>query len=320
MSIKQKDIKLLWGRAANRCAICRCELSYEENTGDKTHPLGEQAHIVAEEKAGPRGASILTKEERNSYANLVLLCPTHHTQIDKVCADYPVERLHLIKTNHELWVRESLSSDSDQTDVQSMVYSHLVDQVVVCARLDDWNSWVSQALTPRQRIPDDLPENATALRSSAIAAVWGDRLPELEQAILTFSAVLLAATNTFMEHARDDGDFYQGERFYKLKDWDPPLYQMLSKQWEAWSDACDALFREATCAANWVAAVVRRDLNPHFYALDGKFRLTEGPFGGSLAFYTRVYEYTKEEQGTLPESVVDRIRCILDPWEKTKSA
>src|SRR5262245_46188249 len=98
MSIKEKDLKLLWGRSGNRCAICRTELSFDAAHSTLAFPLGEQAHIVAEEPSGPRGDSILTTAERNLYHNLLLLCPTHHTVIDKDTKGYPVERLHMIKT------------------------------------------------------------------------------------------------------------------------------------------------------------------------------------------------------------------------------
>ncbi|KKM65332.1 hypothetical protein LCGC14_1492280, partial [marine sediment metagenome] len=95
-------------RAANRCSICRRELSADKKHGDSSYPIGEQAHIVAENDEGPRGKSILSAKERESYRNLILLCPTHHSEIDKAPEDYPVERLHMMKQEHEDWVRESL--------------------------------------------------------------------------------------------------------------------------------------------------------------------------------------------------------------------
>ncbi len=98
--MKERDIKLLWGRAANRCAICQSPLSQSASSG--TYLLGEQAHIVAESNDGPRGASILGLDDRNSYGNMILLCPNHHKEIDKNASDWPVEKLHITKTTHEL--------------------------------------------------------------------------------------------------------------------------------------------------------------------------------------------------------------------------
>jgi len=108
MEIPKKDLKILWGRAANRCSICRKELSADKKHDTMSYPIGEQAHIVAENEGGPRGKSILLQKERASYRNLILLCPTHHTEIDKAPTDFPIERLHMIKQEHEDWVRESL--------------------------------------------------------------------------------------------------------------------------------------------------------------------------------------------------------------------
>jgi hypothetical protein len=114
MSITSKDIKLLWSRAAGRCSICRVILTYDSIHGNEVYPVGEQAHIVAESNNGPRGHSILSLEERNSYFNLILLCPSHHREIDINYADYPVEKLHIIKQAHEMWVLEALqNSHSD---------------------------------------------------------------------------------------------------------------------------------------------------------------------------------------------------------------
>jgi len=46
--------------------------------------------------------------DRDSYDNLILLCPTHHVEIDKDFTAWPVERLRVIKAHHEAWVSEQL--------------------------------------------------------------------------------------------------------------------------------------------------------------------------------------------------------------------
>jgi hypothetical protein len=103
VSIAEKDIKLLWGRAAGCCSnpYCRTKVS-EIGTSGKSYLTGEQAHIVARQAGGPRG-----KEGggSNVYENLVLLCPTCHTKIDKSPeGTYPVEMLLGWKKQHEGWV------------------------------------------------------------------------------------------------------------------------------------------------------------------------------------------------------------------------
>ena len=98
--MNQKEIKLLWGRAANRCSICRVELTQDAKAHDAAFVLGEQAHIVGEKDDESRGKSPLTIEERNSYHNIILLSPTHHTHIHKNDVHSPLEKFHLTKSKH----------------------------------------------------------------------------------------------------------------------------------------------------------------------------------------------------------------------------
>jgi hypothetical protein len=51
----------------------------------------------------------MTDKERNSAPNLILLCLEHHTVIDGQAADYPVELLQRMKSEHEAWVDEELT-------------------------------------------------------------------------------------------------------------------------------------------------------------------------------------------------------------------
>ena len=64
-----KDIKLLWGRSGNRCAICKIELSPDGSV----ETIGEIAHIVSQTKTGPRGNDPLPLQKRDDYSNLMLL-------------------------------------------------------------------------------------------------------------------------------------------------------------------------------------------------------------------------------------------------------
>lgn len=72
MGIKQKDIKILWGRSGNRCAICRTELIQDSLAATSSFTLGEQAHIVGDKPGAARFTSSLTEEQRDSYHNLIL--------------------------------------------------------------------------------------------------------------------------------------------------------------------------------------------------------------------------------------------------------
>src|SRR5215469_1636174 len=89
--IRVADRKLLWGRSGDECAFPSCPerltMVPADEGGKPTSSgpvvIGEEAHIVAEEDDGPRGDPSMPVSERNAYPNRVLLCPTHHTLIDK---------------------------------------------------------------------------------------------------------------------------------------------------------------------------------------------------------------------------------------------
>lgn len=100
-AIPPKTAQLLWGRAAGRCEICNMILSTDPYTQGNVN-AGQIAHIVGAQQMGPRGESTKTADERNKIDNLMLLCYTHHQLIDKERpADYTVERLTVIKKEHE---------------------------------------------------------------------------------------------------------------------------------------------------------------------------------------------------------------------------
>lgn len=119
MPIAEKDVKLLWGRAAGHCSNpdCRDKVS-ETNVEGGSFLTGEMAHIIARNVAGPRGGA---ERGANTYDNLILLCPTCHTKVDKAPAGiYPVEHILDWKAQHENWVDSWSSSKKFETTADLM--------------------------------------------------------------------------------------------------------------------------------------------------------------------------------------------------------
>lgn len=106
MTISDRDRRLLWARAHNRCAICRKPLTRDERTAGGDVVVADEAHIIARAANGPRGADG-DRVELDTYDNLILLCKNDHKMIDDLPWVYTVERLHQIKHEHEAWA-ESL--------------------------------------------------------------------------------------------------------------------------------------------------------------------------------------------------------------------
>ena len=307
MGIKEKDIKLLWGRSGAHCAICRIPVSFDSATSTVSFPLGEQAHIVAEEPTGPRGDSILSRDERNAYHNLILLCPNDHIRIDKDQASFPVEKLHQIKAEHELWVQSTLSEKIDRLEVaRDTIYAALIDAATEGCRLSDWKVWTSGALEADARWDLDAQKRINAFAHKVLAAVWPGTLEELERSLRTLSLVMHQANGVFMRHARRIDDSYIAERFYSTHVVEQEEYDRNWVAYNQWVDECHSLIREATKTANWFADVVRRDINPMYFALEGKFLIEEGPFL-DFSWRTTLLEYTQEEKEKLPEDFITRV-------------
>lgn len=92
-------IKRLFGLSNNQCYFPKCNTNLIDKKSGVV--LGEICHIKAQSPGGPRYDVKQTDEERNSFENLLLLCPTHHTVIDSDEEAYTVERLNKMKENHE---------------------------------------------------------------------------------------------------------------------------------------------------------------------------------------------------------------------------
>jgi hypothetical protein len=109
-SYSDRTLKLLWGRAAGRCAMpeCRVEVFAKATDHDPIVVIGDIAHVAGAADDGPRAAEHLSSAERNDYDNLILLCKNCHARIDGQTGFYTVARLKDIKNAHEAWVRASL--------------------------------------------------------------------------------------------------------------------------------------------------------------------------------------------------------------------
>ena len=130
MSISSKSIKLLWSNAAGICSFTGCneKLSVEEAAEVAPYTLGEMAHIKGNRFGSNRYDARQSIGERDSYNNLILLCPTHHTMIDKAEneAEYSVELLHRMKVNHESFIANRLAvekfENADQLKDKLAIY------------------------------------------------------------------------------------------------------------------------------------------------------------------------------------------------------
>ncbi|MGR5545841.1 HNH endonuclease signature motif containing protein [Vibrio sp. PNB22_2_2] len=99
MAIGTVDTKILWGRAGGRCSKPGCDEDLTSLVASGNYVVGEMAHVIGSKPTAARGTP---EGGADTYDNLILLCPTHHTHIDKAPeGTYTVDMLHEWKRNHE---------------------------------------------------------------------------------------------------------------------------------------------------------------------------------------------------------------------------
>ena len=254
---------------------------------------------MGEKKDAARGESPLTEEERNSYHNLILLCPNHHTEIDENEEDRPAEKLYQIKSKHELWVTETLSETEDHVKLaKQTIVTSIIDSAVSLCRLEEWQNWTSFALGPDPMWPEGLPDKIFEFRQKVIAAIWPEEFDEFKRATITFSIRIHWAAQLFLKHSERHGDWLYPHKFYSVHGFNENYDKDLDT-YKAWIEKCHHLILEATKAANWFADSVRKEINPSFFADKGKFLISQGPFMDGK-FITSSPEYTNDEKINLP--------------------
>lgn len=298
MAVGMVDRKMLWGRSGGRCAICGVTLANITDLGHSSI-IGEEAHIVAKEEDGPRGKSPLDGPRRDEYSNLILLCPTHHTEIDKVPSgveSYPVERLVEIKRAHEEKILSSGQLDeAGQRAAEQWAY--LIDQLNARMGWPDWmDSTASLFRADGPALFETVHERLHEASKWIFSRVWPPTLSHLRETIETLNYVLMDLLQTFELHAdpveRAQNKYYRTERFYKIQEWNPDLYSQLLEEYKDHVSLVRDLSFELTRYSNFVADIVRREIDPTFRFEEGVFTVW-----ASDVFNWRMFrpEFSEEE-------------------------
>lgn len=272
MGIQSTDLKILWAKAAGRCAMqdCRKPLIAEasDDVASKNVLIGENCHIVAESEGGPRGASKLTSEDRDRYPNLILLCRNHHRIIDQDPSAWPIELLHQIKADHEIWVETQLTlCNQSRAD---RLYSELVNAATSNLLLASWDAVSDHAV--RGLLLSEFVEGAGRFGELIFRTVWPGDKPELENVLQNLAARVNAYVKHFLSLAylRGDHVWVEDKSWKKVWRQDYDDYAARSTSWE--QKGTD-LLANVVVALNEYADAVRKHLNPDYFFLQGKFTL-----------------------------------------------
>lgn len=126
----ERDLKLLWGLSAGRCAFPGCykECIHPKSEFDRHAIVGKIAHIEAHSDKGPRANPNLTPKERDCYDNWLLLCANHHDLVDQQPDTYTVTDLRNWKNDLENRIRISLTDQMLNVTFQELEW---ITQVVL---------------------------------------------------------------------------------------------------------------------------------------------------------------------------------------------
>ncbi len=120
MSIAEKTKRLLLARSGGFCGnpACNADL-YPLFENREITNIEELAHIIGQSEDGPRGDDILSIEERDDFDNIILLCPTCHTKIDKFQHLFPVPTIREWKKSHENRIKGLFNSPKFENRVDA---------------------------------------------------------------------------------------------------------------------------------------------------------------------------------------------------------
>jgi len=110
MAPKRYVLFRLWADSLGICAYPECCQELICNTEEDI--IGHICHIVAKKPTGPRGDSNYPAERLDDYDNLILLCPTHHTIVDKNVEKYTIAKLKEMKSTHYTTIKQQLQTGS----------------------------------------------------------------------------------------------------------------------------------------------------------------------------------------------------------------
>jgi hypothetical protein len=225
------------------------------------------AHIIGEKRSAARGDSPMALEERNRYSNLILLCRNHHQEIDADEANFRVEVLHRIKSEHETWVLETLAVPSPNPDPDELIYATVVDSITANLELDSWEWFIDNAV--RDLMHERFVDARGALNDVFVRTIWPGTKRKLERRIQRLISSFDAFVSHLLTHAAPHGEWLKPDRSYRRCQ----IEEMLKceKREQKWSIKNFWLLCDYTVRLNKYAKAVREFLNPLYYRLHGHF-------------------------------------------------
>lgn len=150
-------IKRLFAVSGHTCNFKDCVVPIVDDHGTV---VVDVAHMAAASRGGPRYDAGMTEEERHGFDNLILVCPTHHRQIDGAPEAFPLGALRAMKTAAAGVAEINLSEET----VQAILRASRTGGAVVS--IGQTGGQTAQTIvnvgTPTRSIPVDTAEDMVA--------------------------------------------------------------------------------------------------------------------------------------------------------------
>ncbi|MGW9549640.1 HNH endonuclease signature motif containing protein [Citricoccus zhacaiensis] len=329
MAIGVVERKLLWGRANDECAYPDCSQELTVNLDDPESRvlgnagavIGEEAHIRSGSVDGPRYEAKFPRDEIDTYRNLILLCPTHHTLVDKDCGrGYSIEDLEQMRVHHEAAMRATRST-ADETSRR--ISERVAASVKVWEDkmlLEDWQSLTFGLNYTVPLLRDKFRSAMLETSEWLLAKDWPAEFPAVREAFGRFREALNAITTHVLETFDRDGDQrWELEREYKRIGWDPELYEELAAKFQLECAITWCLTIELTKAGNLVVRAVRKEIEPFYRFDEGVLLARDGD--GIITMQIVRLEYEDHEWGEkLPAIDLKQWRAIIQAEAEERRA
>jgi hypothetical protein len=171
---------------------------------------------------------------------------------------------------------EAAGQESDtQAPLADQRWLRLVNQLIEIIEWDTWQGNVAPFFNPNfPWVMAAFVERLQRANEWIFSRTWPPGRPELRDAIDAYGRVIADWMHTFFEHAEEssNGTAMMTEKFYKVISQNPRYFEDLAK-YRHHLRLLEDLALEATRYGNYIADLVRKEIDPEFRAEEGALLL-----------------------------------------------
>ena len=221
----------------------------------------------------------------NTLDNLVVLCGECHSRVHTKGSLGRALSTARVRKYRDEWhevVATRHSEDPLQGDERHdlRLYVELVRAAAEAGRWDTWEEWTRYPLGVQPLWHPAWSEAAWGFARRIAKAIWPGTVPDLERALATYATALTKITQCAEANCwppeHDEFQFHRGREFYKDQELrSRHTADSLVDEYERWRSDLQEWVRVCTRSANWVASVVRAEIDPAFRLLEGHLAIDD---------------------------------------------